>query len=94
MTDKKPKRPQTGRKGEETSPPQRFEDLQQEIERQVGPLIQGEARDQVISRLIPIVREEVYRGPLPHPRHLQAYEDIFVGASERVIAMGEKSLGA
>jgi uncharacterized membrane protein len=36
-----------------------------------------------------IVRAE-FQGPLPHPGHLQGYENILPGSAERILAMAEK----
>jgi uncharacterized membrane protein len=36
-----------------------------------------------------IVRAE-FQGPLPHPGHLQGYENILPGSTERILAMAEK----
>lgn len=33
---------------------------------------------------------EEFRGPLPHPRTLQGYEDVKEGFAERIVAMAEK----
>jgi uncharacterized membrane protein len=48
-------------------------------------------RGQVVDRVVRIVRQEIFRGPLPHPRHLQAYEDACPGAADRIVAMAEKA---
>jgi uncharacterized membrane protein len=36
-----------------------------------------------------MMTSEVFRGPLPHPRHLQAYEDTCSGSADRIIKMAE-----
>ena len=33
--------------------------------------------------------EMTYSGPLPHPKHLEKYEDVCPGAADRIIAMAE-----
>jgi uncharacterized membrane protein len=35
-----------------------------------------------------------HKGPLPAPEDFRAYEDVLPGASDRIVAMAEKSLGA
>ncbi len=35
------------------------------------------------------IRRETYIGPLPHPEHLQRFEDILPGAADRIINMAE-----
>lgn len=70
-------------------PAPQHEALRGEIERQVGPLLQGREREQVVSRLVSIVVEETFRGPLPHPKHLQAYDAVVPGAANRIIQMAE-----
>lgn len=60
--------------------------------RQIGPLVQGRSREQVVSRVLAVVQEEVFRGPIPHPRHLEAYERICPGSADRILGMAEKTL--
>jgi uncharacterized membrane protein len=49
-------------------------------------------QEQVVERIVSVVIEEFFRGPLPHPRHLQAYEEICPGLSNRIVAMAETAL--
>lgn len=68
--------------------------LEEEISRQIGPLIPTGQRAQVVSRVVSVVREEVHRGPLPAPKTMQQYEDTCPGAADRIISMAEASLAA
>lgn len=68
----------------------RTEELRQKIEEQIGPLVSGgQSRVQVIERVTQMMSAEIYKGPIPHPRHLQAYEDVCPGAADRLIKMAE-----
>jgi uncharacterized membrane protein len=68
------------------------ETLRLELEAAIGPLIQGKSRDQVVERATAVLSKEIFKGPLPHPKHLQAYEAAQPGAADRIIAMAEKQL--
>jgi uncharacterized membrane protein len=59
------------------------------LEEAVGPIIGGNQRGQVIERVTEIVAEESFSGPVPHPKHLAAYEDICPGLADRFTAMAE-----
>lgn len=50
-----------------------------------------EQRSRTAERVVQIVAAEVYRGPLPHPRHIQAYENACPGLADRIVAMAEKA---
>lgn len=67
--------------------PQR--DLAEEVERQIGPLVQANIRKEVVQRVVMMVQEEAYRGPIPHPRHMAEYERICPGAADRLISIAE-----
>lgn len=66
-------------------------ELKSEIERQIGQIVQGGNRSQVVERVTALVRRETFQGPLPHPRHLQGYEEICPGAADRIISMAENA---
>lgn len=51
-------------------------------------------REQIISRVVGVVRTEMFSGPLPHPRHLEEYERTLPGGAERIFAMTEKVIDA
>jgi uncharacterized membrane protein len=40
---------------------------------------------------VSVVSQEIFRGPLPHPRHLQTYEEICPGLANRIVTMAEKA---
>lgn len=66
------------------------ESLRVQLEAAIGPLIQGKSREQVVERATAILSKEIFRGPLPHPKHLQAYEDALPGAADRIVGMAER----
>lgn len=37
-----------------------------------------------------IAQQEIYEGQLPHPRHLEAFEQVLPGAAERIFALTER----
>jgi Predicted membrane protein (DUF2335) len=64
--------------------------LRESVEAAIGPEIGPEDRARVAERIIRTAAE-FYRGPLPHPRHLRAYEDVCPGAATRIVTMAEKA---
>ena len=50
-----------------------------------------EKRTQIVTRVTRQITES-FSGPLPHPKHLQAYEQICPGLADRIAAMTEKEL--
>lgn len=80
-------------KGEDQSKlPEKVEniDLAQEIERQIGPLVNQSQREIIVSRVVTaVMRSEQFSGPIAHPRHLREYEEILPGAAERIVTMAE-----
>jgi hypothetical protein len=48
-------------------------------------------QEQLVERVVSVVSQEFFGGPIPHPRHLQAYEDICPGLAKRIVAMAEKA---
>jgi uncharacterized membrane protein len=66
--------------------------LREKIEAAIGSAIgTPETRGQVVDRVVRVVTSEVFTGPLPHPRHLQAYEAICPGLADLIVAMAEKA---
>ena len=63
--------------------------LRESLEEAIGPV---PGREEVVERVVSVVSREIFRGPLPHPGHLQAYEDICPGLANRIVAMAEKAL--
>jgi uncharacterized membrane protein len=53
-------------------------------------IVEGNKRAEVTEAVISVVRREKFHGPLPHPRHLQAYEKACPGLADRIVAMAEK----
>lgn len=70
--------------------------VRQELERIVGPNIQGGQREQVLQKVAVYVqkREEQFSGPIAHPKHLEHYEQICPGAADRIITMAEREQAA
>src|ERR1700732_4380479 len=68
--------------------------LREKVEKAIGTAIGAEeTRAEVVERVVRTVTAEFYRGPLPHPRHLQSYERICPGLADRIVAMAEKAHG-
>jgi uncharacterized membrane protein len=68
----------------------RVNEIREKVEETIGPLVQGgQARVQVVERVTQMMSAEVFRGPIPHPKHIQAYEDACPGAADRIIRMAE-----
>lgn len=65
--------------------------VQEEIEREVGPLLPQGQREQIVMRLTRVMTSEMFSGPIAHPRHMREYEEILPGSAERIIAMAEKA---
>lgn len=62
-----------------------------QIERTVGsafPEVPELRREQVVHQLASIY--ESFSGPMPHPRHLEAYEKTCPGAADRLLALVER----
>lgn len=70
------------------SPP---DDLRELIEREIGPLVDRGQREIIIERVQQIVVSEFFAGPIAHPRHLKAYEEVEPGAANRIITMAERT---
>ena len=71
-----------------------LEPLAQRIEAELKPLLQKSPRVQdfggVVRRVVQIVRDESYSGPLPHPRHFEQFDSVMPGSASRILAMAEK----
>jgi uncharacterized membrane protein len=64
--------------------------IREKVEEVIGPLLGGGSqRVQVIERVTTLVSAEVFRGPIPHPQHLEAYEAVCPGAAHRIMRMAE-----
>ncbi|RWH69243.1 MAG: DUF2335 domain-containing protein [Mesorhizobium sp.] len=75
---------------ETPSLPSDVEDLKAEIDRQIGSLVSQSNRGEIVTRMVSVVQER-FSGPIAHPRHLRAYDDIVPGSAERIIRMAEKA---
>jgi uncharacterized membrane protein len=67
----------------------------EDLERQLEPILQNlpkVQRDQVLQRVVSIVYQEAFSGPIPHPRHLREYDSIVPGGADRIIRMTEDVL--
>jgi len=66
--------------------------LRERVEEALGDaVVQSEVRARVVERVVRTIRSEFFRGPLPHPRHLKAYEETCPGLATRIVAMAEKA---
>lgn len=65
--------------------------LLQRIKDAIGPVLPSGQRGQVLERVSRVIAAEIFRGPLPHPKHLQHYEEIFPGLADRIVQMAEKA---
>src|ERR1700738_111091 len=63
--------------------------LREKVEQVIGPIVGGSQRVQIIERVTQMLTSEAFRGPLPHPKHLQAYEEACSGSADRIIRMAE-----
>ncbi len=69
--------------------------IEAELERQLAPVLSNMSnvqRGQILGKVVQIVRSEHYSGPLPHPRHLQEYNNVVPNGADRIIAMAERQL--
>lgn len=60
------------------------------VEKGLGPFVAAGKREQAAQVVVSIL-EESFAGPIAHPRHLEEYERIAPGASDRIIKMAEKA---
>lgn len=74
-----------------TKQPDLPEALQEEIDRQIGPLVNQGQREQIVLRMTQIMTSEKFSGPIAHPRHLREYEMILPGSADRIVSMAEKA---
>lgn len=63
--------------------------LEEVIDSQIGDLISQKQREVVVARMTSFIQSEHFSGPIAHPRHLRAYEDVSPGAADRIISMAE-----
>lgn len=75
-------------------PPEPAETIEGEVESRLEPVLSNLSRvqrEQVVNTVIGIVHQEAYSGPLPHPRHFAAFEDVLPGGAERILKMAERA---
>lgn len=88
---KKPQ-PQVPAKVEPNSPQNSLSnDLKIELDRSIGPIVSQTQRGEIITRVMQVLYQEKFSGPIAHPRHLKAYEEIVPGSADRIIHMAEKA---
>jgi uncharacterized membrane protein len=66
--------------------------IEDEVEHKLGPILSNlpkVQREQILSAAITVVKTEAFSGPLPHPKHLQAYDMILPGGADRIFKMTE-----
>lgn len=78
----------------EPLPPADLSDIEEAIGSSIGPIVHGGSKKQVVERVMTIIESEIFSGPLPHPRHLQAYESICPGLADRLLKMAEMQQSA
>lgn len=64
--------------------------LEEVIDSQIGDVISQKQREVVVARMTSFIQSEHFSGPIAHPRHLRAYEEVSPGAADRIIAMAER----
>mgnify|MGYP007051724155 CR=1 FL=1 len=70
------------RGGNAANEPPDPETLEGEVEHKLEAVLSNLSkvqREQIIAKVIGVVRTEMFSGPLPHPRHLEEYERIVPG---------------
>jgi uncharacterized membrane protein len=88
------KRPSTGGPGNlparhPTPDSESDPEIREAVEHAINPIVAGPQRIQVVERMVGLIRTEFFRGPIPHPKHFQEYEQICPGAADRIIRMAE-----
>lgn len=61
--------------------------LRQRLESEIRPLLERTAREQdldrAVERVLGVVQQEFYQGPLPHPAHFERFELAVPGSASR-----------
>ncbi|MBA4130496.1 MAG: hypothetical protein C0519_03630 [Hyphomicrobium sp.] len=80
----------TAKRSQTTEQPSSAE-IRAKVETALEPVIgQGNgSKTAVVERVVSLMQAEVFRGPLPHPKHLEAYERVCPGISDRLVGMAE-----
>lgn len=69
-------------------------DIRDDIEQVLEGVVQKNKKGQVVEGILQVVSQEIFSGPLPHPRHIAAYEEVCPGMADRIMTMAEKSQAA
>jgi hypothetical protein len=70
---------------------QRSEDIEAVLGREIEPIVGPSIAPDAVRQITNVERRtEFFSGPLPPPSQLSAYEQIFPGFAERIMAMAEK----
>ncbi len=56
----------------------------------IGDAVPQKKREVLVAQVTTLVESEYFSGPIPHPKHFEAYERIAPGAADRIITMAEK----
>lgn len=68
--------------------------IEAELTQKLTPLVPAEKRPQMAVVLQQVLsKTELFAGPMPHPRHLEHYEQVLPGAAERILSMAEAAAG-
>ncbi|WP_296560133.1 DUF2335 domain-containing protein [uncultured Acetobacterium sp.] len=51
--------------------------------------LEQKSKEELLSIVMQMTREERFSGPLPHPQILRGYEEVVPGAAERILSMAE-----
>ena len=56
----------------------------------IGDAVPQKKREVLVAQVTSLVESEYFFGPIPHPKHFEAYERIAPGTADRIITMAEK----
>ncbi|HML27564.1 MAG TPA: DUF2335 domain-containing protein [Hyphomicrobium sp.] len=67
--------------------------LVKKLDDELSPVLgDKQERETVIGKIVSIFRAEIFRGPVPHPKHFAQYEKACPGSGSRIIGMAETAL--
>lgn len=69
-------------------------EIREELDEKLGHIVQKSVKDKVVGIALEVYSQEIFSGPLPHPKHIQAYEDACPGMADRIMSMAEKAQDA
>lgn len=67
-------------------------ELEAVVDRALTGVVSGRQVKQVKDQLMAYMVSERFSGPLPHPRHMEAYADLIPDGANRLMSMAEKTL--